>query len=393
MEPDLSRLDAYLADDGLDGYLVDADGEDSDQRYLSGFTAPDPFVTLYTGEVHLLVSSLEYGRAKREARADTVERGADYDARAKMEEYGQTEAGHRVLAEFLEAHDAEAVAAPSRFPLGRADGIRAHGIEVTSDDDGVVEHIRATKHPEEIEHVREAQRANEASMHVAEGLLREATVAGDGSLTLDGETLTAEQVKQEIEIALLRRGYALDTTIVACGADAADPHDRGSGPLRADEPIIADIFPRSKETGYFADMTRTFVVGEPGETVSEWYDLTRAAKRAALDALGPGVSGSEVHGAACDVYEDAGWPTLRDDPTTETGFIHTTGHGVGLDIHEYPRISSEENELEPGHVVTIEPGLYDPDVGGVRIEDIVVVTEEGYENFTDYEESLVVQEG
>jgi Xaa-Pro aminopeptidase len=221
----------------------------------------------------------------------------------------------------------------------------------------------------------------------AEELLAAADV-DDGTLVYENEPLTSERVKQEIEIELLRHGCALDETIVACGADAADPHDRGSGPLEADEAIIIDIFPRSKETGYYADMTRTFCVGEPSETIAEWYDLTLEAQEAALDAIEAGVTGSEVHDAVCDVYEEAGLPTLRADETTETGFIHTTGHGVGLDIHEFPRVSEQDNELEAGHVVTVEPGLYDPEVGGVRIEDIVVVTEDGHENLTDYEKSL-----
>ncbi|PSQ37472.1 peptidase M24, partial [Halobacteriales archaeon QS_9_70_65] len=124
------------------------------------------------------------------------------------------------------------------------------------------------------------------------------------------------------------------------------------------------------------------------ETVREWYDLTLEAQEAALDAIEAGVSGSDIHDAVCDVYEDAGLPTLRADATAETGFIHTTGHGVGLDIHEYPRLSTQANELEAGHVVTVEPGLYDPAVGGVRIEDLVVVTEGGHENLTDYGKRL-----
>ena len=391
MEPDLSKLDAHLREAGVDGYLIEADGEAPDQRYLSGFTAPDPFVTLYTGEVHLLVSALEYGRAKRNARADDVERHSDYDHRANVEEYGPTEGGHRTLSAFLDAHDVESVSAPADFPLGTADGLRELGVEVRADHDEVVGDIRATKTDEEVEHVRAAQRANEAAMARAEELLSAATVEDDGTLVHDGETLTAERVKQEIEIELLRHGCALDETIVACGADAADPHDRGSGPLAADEAIIVDIFPRSKETSYYADMTRTFCVGEPSETVEEWYDLTLEAQEAALDAIAAGVPGSEVHGAVCDVYEDAGLPTLRADETTETGFIHTTGHGVGLDIHESPRLSEQDNELRAGHVVTVEPGLYDPEVGGVRIEDLVVVTEDGYENLTDYEKSLRVE--
>ena len=390
MDPDFSQLDAYLAENGLDGYLVQADESDANQRYLSGFTAPDPFTTLYDGEVHLLVSPLEYGRAEREARAATVERGEDYDSTAKTEEYGDVEGSHRTLAAFCREYGAESVGVPESFPAGTADGIREQGMDVTADHEGIIEHIRAAKHEAEIEHMRAAQAANERAMVAAEELLRAADIADDGTLVRDGEPLTSERVKEEIEVSLLREGYALDTTIVACGADAADPHDRGSGPLRADEPIIVDIFPRSKETGYYADMTRTFLKGEPSDTIREWYDLTQEAKEAAFDVLEAGVSGSEVHDAVCDVYADAEMDTLRDDPEAETGFIHSTGHGVGLDIHEYPRVSATENELEAGMVVTIEPGLYDPAVGGVRIEDIVVVREGGYENYTDYEESLVV---
>jgi len=390
MDPDLSKLDAFLAEAGVDGYLIEADGEAADQRYLSGFTAPDPFVTLYTGETTLLVSALEYGRATRVARADRVERHSAYDHRANVAEYGSPEGKYRTLAAFLEAHDADSVAVPSDFPVGTADGLRSRGIAVEADPDGVVGSIRARKLDEEIEHVRATQRANEAAMARAEELLASATVA-DGTLHLDGEALTAERVKRAIEIELLEHDCALDETIVACGADAADPHDRGSGPLAADEAIIVDIFPRSKASGYYADMTRTFCVGDPGETIERWYDLTHEAQRAALDAIEAGVPGSDVHDAVCDVYEDAGLPTLRADDAAETGFIHTTGHGVGLDIHEHPRLSEEETELEAGNVVTVEPGLYDPAVGGVRIEDLVVVTEDGHENLTDYPTELFVE--
>jgi Xaa-Pro aminopeptidase len=391
MEPDLSDLDRYIEETGVGGYLVRGDAEVSDQRYLSGFAAPDPFVTLYTGETHLLVSTLEYGRAKREARADTVERGVDYDAMAKAKEYGPHEGDHRVLAEFLRDKGVESVAVGAEhFAVGTADGLRERGVSVTPDYDGVIEGIRAVKTTEEVEHVRAAQQANEKAMASAERLLRDSEPDVDGVLHHDGEVLTSERVKEEIEVTLLRTGCSLDETIVACGADAADPHDRGSGPLYEDEAIIVDIFPRSKETGYFADMTRTFVVGEPGETIREWYDLTDEALEAALSEIRAGADASEVHDAACDVYEDAGLPTLRSDEATETGFIHSTGHGVGLDIHEYPRLSTREETLEAGMVVTVEPGLYDPSVGGVRIEDLVVVTEDGYENLTRYEKQLVV---
>jgi len=390
MDPDLSALDERLADHDVDGYLIDADSEDADQYYLSGFDAPDPFLTLYDGSVRLLFTrSLEFGRAKRESRGETVERLTDYGYDDLLDSYEPAEAVVRSRAAFLDAYDVESVAVPPRFPLQTADGLREQGIDVVVDESETVTEIRATKIDEEIEHVRAAQDANEAAMQAAENLLQQAERDGD-RLVVDGDVLTSEWVKEEIEITLLRHGCALDETIVACGADAADPHDRGSGPLQPDEPIIVDIFPRDKATKYHADMTRTFCVGDPDPEVKEWYDLTEAAYEAALDAVEPGATGEDVHDAACDIYEDAGLPTLRSDPSAETGFIHSTGHGVGLDVHELPRVAPNGGELKPGHVITIEPGLYDPDVGGVRIEDLVVVTEDGHENLTDYPVSLVV---
>jgi Xaa-Pro aminopeptidase len=391
MDPDLSTLDDHLDEQGVDGYMLHSDSENSDQYYLSGFDAPDPFVTLYDGEVRLLFArSLEYGRAKAESRAATVQRYVDFDHEQLIEEYGRHEATDRAIARFLDSHGVESVAVPPRFPLRTADGLREQAVSVSADHDSALTEIRATKTDEETDHIREAQRANEAAMERAEELIASADIDDSGRLVHDGDVLTSERVKEEIEVTLLRHGCALDETIVACGRDAADPHDRGSDPLLADEPIIVDIFPRSKATKYHSDMTRTFVRGEPDDTLREWYDLTARAKAAALDTLEAGVTGEAVHGAACDVYEDAGLPTLRSDERTETGFIHSTGHGVGLDVHELPRVSPGGGELRPGHVITIEPGLYDPEVGGVRIEDIVVVTEEGYENLVDYPEWLVV---
>jgi len=391
MDPDFSRLDAHLDSLGVDAYAIDAASTDSNQRYLSGFDAPDPFFTCYTPEeLSVLVSGLEYGRARKESRAGRVERPVAYDKRELVGDYGPVEAGHRVAAAFLSAGGVESVAVPERFPVGRADGLREQGIEVVVDTDDVLVDIRAVKTPSELDHVREAQRANEAAMAAAEGLIEQSTTGANGQLLVDGEVLTSERIKEAIEITLLEHGCGLDETIVACGESAADPHDRGSGPLYANEPIIVDIFPRNKSTKYHADMTRTFCKGEPDETLAEWYDLTERALAAALDAVEAGNTGEDVHAAACEVYEDAGHPTLRADPSTETGFIHSTGHGVGLDVHERPRLSTDGGDLVAGQVITVEPGLYDPAVGGVRIEDIVIVTDDGYENITEYPIELVV---
>ncbi|PSQ08052.1 peptidase M24 [Halobacteriales archaeon QS_6_71_20] len=404
MTRSLAALDARLDSTGADAYCIEADNADANQLYLSGFDAPDPFLTAYTGdELALLVSGLEYGRARTESDADTVARLSTYDYQRRAAEAGQATALSGVYADFLADLGVDSALVPERFPLGVADGLREAGVAVGVDRDGAVETVRATKRDEELDAVRRAQAANEAAMAAAEALIADADVREDGTLVIAGDgaadgddadgpaPLTSERVREEIETTLLRHGCALDETIVACGADAADPHDRGSGPLRAGEPVIVDIFPREKSSKYHADMTRTFSKGEPSDAVAERFELTREALSAALDALEPGATGAEVHAAACDVYEAAGCPTLRSDPDTETGFIHSTGHGVGLDVHERPSVNARGEELRPGHVITVEPGLYDPAVGGVRIEDIVAVTEDGYENLTDYPVELVVE--
>ena len=389
MDPDFSRLDEYLDENGLDGYAFNDDDSNSDLYYATGFGAPDPFFAVYTPEqTGVLVSSLEYGRAKKEARADVVARHSEYDYHDKRDEYGPQEGLNRMYAEFLEDLGCESVAVGGDFPVGTADGLREQGLAVEPDLDNVVQDIRATKTDEEVERIRETQRANEAAMARAEELIRGAD-REDGVLVREnGDPLTSEFVQQKIEIELLRHGCALDDTIVAGGPQAADAHERGSGPLPADDPIIVDIFPRSKDSKYHSDMTRTFATGDPGDAHRERYAVTREAFDAALDAVEPGATGEDVNQAVVDVFDDHGYPTVFTEPGTESGFIHSTGHGVGLDVHEMPSISHGGEELQPGHVITIEPGLYEPGEGGVRIEDIVVVTEDGYENLTDYEISL-----
>ncbi|MFC4437027.1 MULTISPECIES: M24 family metallopeptidase [Natrialbaceae] len=389
MEIDLAPLLAALEDEGADGYLIDDDASDSDQRYVSGFTAPDAYQTLVTaeGDVHLLVSGLEYGRATKEATADSVTRRAAYDYQELLAEHGSYEGTIRTIAAFLADRDVDSIAVPRNFPTGTADGLREQGLAVAAETEGVVEGIRATKTPWETNQIRATQEANEAAMAVAEELIATAAVE-DGVLVHGDEPLTSEDVKEKIEITLLRHGCALDETIVACGPDGADPHNRGSGTLEANELIVIDIFPRDKQTGYFGDMTRTFARGEPSDEARRRYDVTEEAFEAALETIEAGVTGSDVHDAACDVIEKAGYDSLRSNPNAETGFIHSTGHGVGLDIHEQPSVAPTGGELEPGHVITIEPGIYDPEVGGVRIEDLVVVTEDGYENLTEYRVEL-----
>jgi Xaa-Pro aminopeptidase len=294
-----------------------------------------------------------------------------------------------VTADFVADYGVESVSVPVSFPTGTADLLRAAGVDVVPDFAYALRDVRAVKGDREVEHLRATQAANEDALAAAESMLARATVA-EGVLHLDGDVLTSERVRDHIERTLLDCGCELDQCIAACGPAAARGHDSGSGPLRANEPIVVDVFPRHEETRYFGDVTRTFVKGEPSSQVREWYDLTREAFEAALDALGAGVSGEAVHDTVCEVFEAAGYATRRTEDAPEDGFTHATGHGVGLDVHEAPYLAGQAGDLEAGHVVTVEPGLYEQGVGGVRLEDLVVVTEEGYENLTDYPRDLRV---
>jgi len=387
--PTHQRLDDALAAAGADGYLLDDDAGNADQRYLSGYDAKDPYVTLYTpDELVVLIKSLEFGRARELSAADAVRKPADYGRSA----YGGPAEHRDAVAAFLAEFGVESVVVPTRFPAGHADGLRERGVGVHPEDDGVLERVRAVKRDDELDAIRAAQRANEAAMARVEEAIATAEVV-DGVLHRDGEPLTAEDLRRDARRLLLERGYDFDGMTAAPGAQAAEPHEPGEGPIAADDAVVVDIFPFEEESGYHADMTRTFAHADPGEELRRRHELSCEALDAARDAVEPGATGADVHAAVCDVFEDAGHATLRSDPDTDVGYIHGTGHGVGLDVHELPSLSEGgDAELAPGHALTIEPGLYDPAVGGVRVEDLVVVTEGGCETYTDYHTDLVVGE-
>lgn len=374
--------------------VIGASEQDAAAYHLSGFLAPDPVIALRVGGEagagYLATSSMEYGRAKRESRADEV---LSFDELGFLELARELKSGGRTLAAIaaglLEKIGAanSPVFVPPSLGILYADELRARGLTVTPDA-GLFAGLRRVKTEKEIAHIEETQRAVEAACALAVGVLEESTVAGDDTLLYQGETLTSERLRTEIDTELLRRGCAADGTITAGGKRAADPHERGHGPLRAGEPIIVDIFPRDKATRYYADMTRTFVKGEPGPELEKMYGAVLESQEAALGMIGAGVNGRDVHKKVSDVLHEAGYKTLAHDQKPgeplQEGFIHGTGHGVGLEIHEAPRVSTADEELVPGDVITVEPGLYYPEIGGVRIEDLVVVTENGCRNLTNF---------
>ena len=281
------------------------------------------------------------------------------------------------------------VVVPNALPVAVADRLRAEGIEVIPDEDEFIRR-RRSKNAAELAGIRRAQAAADAGMAAAAELLREARPADDGLLTVDGEPLTSERVRGRIrEVCAGLGAPADDDIIVAAGAAGATGHENGSGPIPAGVPLIVDIWPRDERTGCWSDMTRTFVAGaEPAEDIAAWHELSLTALDHALAGCAAGVTGRELFDAACDVFEAAGEPTQRTKPEGEPlrdGFFHSLGHGVGLEIHEEPALGRTGGDpLVPGDVVAIEPGCYRNGYGGVRLEDLVLVTEDGCERLTDF---------
>jgi Xaa-Pro aminopeptidase len=278
-------------------------------------------------------------------------------------------------------------AVPPDFPVSVADHLRANGIDLSPQSELFAERRRA-KSEAEVAGIRRAQRGTEQAMAAARDMLRRAETRGD-ALFLDGEPLTVERIKTVLARVFTDADLLADDFIVSHGAQTAVGHDGGSGAILANEPIVLDLFPRDRESGCFSDMTRTFVVGEPSAELREWHRLTEEAINRAFALVKPGAVGRDIHVDTCRFYEEHGYPTqLSKERGTVLleGFYHGLGHGVGLEVHEAPSLGmgGASDRLVPGDVVTLEPGLYKPGVGGCRLEDIVLVTEDGAENLTQF---------
>jgi len=275
---------------------------------------------------------------------------------------------------------------PRSFPTSVADHLRANDIKLTPDYNFFAE-LRRRKTDAQIEGIRRAQRAAEAGMGAARDLLARAE-ASNGALTLEGEALTCERIKAAIRMKFTEHGMSSDDFIVSHGAQTAIGHELGFGPIVPDEPVVIDLWPKDPESGCYADMTRTFVVGTPSDELVEYHRLVKEALDRSLEATKPGVPGVDVFNLVCELFEEHGQKTYlskKPGEVLDSGFIHGLGHGVGLEVHEAPTLGrGGTNELVPGDVVTLEPGLYRAGYGGCRLEDLVVVTEDGRENLTDF---------
>jgi Xaa-Pro aminopeptidase len=279
----------------------------------------------------------------------------------------------------------ESAVVPAAFPVGHADHLRANGIDVTVDRD-LFNDRRRSKNETELGGIRKAQKACEAALDASRDLLRRAQPNGAG-LEVGGEPLTCERIKRVIEDVFADHEVEGSDMIVAHGPQTAVGHNMGSGQIAANEPIVFDLFPKDKTTGCYADMTRTYVVGEPSDELREWHRLVKEALDSSTAGVKPGVNGRKLYEQVCDIFHGAGYKTqLNKEPgeVLEDGFFHGLGHGVGLEVHELPNMGRTGQDLITGDVITIEPGLYRSGYGGLRLEDLVLVTKDGYEVITDY---------
>jgi Xaa-Pro aminopeptidase len=298
----------------------------------------------------------------------------------------------RIAIRFCEQNGIDEATVPDAFPVRVADALRAAGVTLHPRGE-FFDDRRRVKTAAELSGIRRAQAAASAGMAAAAELIRRADPRGDVAL-VDGEPLTSERIKHVLLQTFLEHDTTADELIVSHGPQSAIGHNMGSGAIKPGEPIVIDIWPRDNESACYSDMTRTFVVGEPPTDLVEWHRVTKEALDASIAALRPGARGRSVYDAACDVIEAAGQPTQRTkEPGTplDEGFYHGLGHGVGLEVHEAPGMGLvDKHELVAGDVVTVEPGIYKQGFGGVRLEDIVLVTDTGAENLTDFPYDLTL---
>lgn len=376
----MNGLDSAIRDAGAAAYAAYGSSIDANVRYLTRFRTTDPVVYVAKpGERGMIVvPQMEHERAVRESTAAVATRAdAGY-----LEYIKAGEPRWRATAHMIADLAGGPVLVPANFPLALARELESFQ-PVVLDEQGSVEAMRAIKTPEEVEWIRSVQRATEAAMEHGMALIRSSVPKG-GILHRDGAPLTSEAVRAGMHAYLLAHGYRGVDTIVSCGPDTALPHNAGTGLLRENEPIVIDIYPQDELTGYHADMTRTVVKGEPSPAIREMYEAVRDAKVNAASMLRAGAVGADLYRATVEFFRDRGYES------NTQGFTHSLGHGVGLEVHEEPSLGPQGGVLCAGNVVTIEPGLYYPGTGGVRLEDMGAVTETGFDRFTQYKEELTL---
>lgn len=375
----MDALDQAMSRDSATGFVVYGSSENANSRYLTHFTTTDPVVFFKKqGEAAtIIVSQMETERARRESSANVMTRA---DA-GLFEILAREPDRWKATARMITGQAGTTVLVPADFPFLLAQEMQVYARVIP--DRGTVESMRAVKTADEISLIKYVQEVTDRAMDHAISLIRRSKIKS-GVLCRGAVPLTSEFVRTSMERVFLAHGCHAHDTIVSCGPDTAYPHIRGEGPLSANEPIVIDVFPKSNESGYYTDMTRTVLKGEADPEITDMYKTVKEAQAYAAEKIRPGVNGDEVHNAVVGFFSERGYPSGKE------GFIHNLGHGVGLEVHELPSLGPGGGILAAGNVVTNEPGLYLPGIGGVRLENTGVVTGNGFGCLTHYEEELII---
>lgn len=369
----MDALDSAIVHSGSEAYVAIGTSQDADIRYLTQFSTTDPIVYIRRrGEQGcIIVSQMECERAQRESNAVVISR-----AQAGLLEILKDENDRwRALARMIAGLVRGTILVPPQFPhaLARELGTMCR-LEV---DRAALAGMRAVKSPREIENIRRVQAVTEKAIERGIAMIRKSRVKS-GFLYQGAVPLTSGMVRGAMHQVLVRNGCNASGTIVSCGEESALPHLTGEGHLKADEPIVIDIFPHNEQTGYYTDMTRTVLRGEPTMQIKEMFCAVRDALEMAAGNIRPGLTGAEVYQSVVDLFTERGFESGRE------GFVHNLGHGVGLEVHEAPSLGPAGEELYQGNVVTIEPGLYFSGIGGIRIENTGVISAEGFTSLTRF---------
>ena len=367
--------------------LIVADSErDADMLYATRMFVGDPFVFLeQNGKRTILLSDLEIDRGKRQAQVDEILQLSRFE----HEVQGTAKKAptfEKIITHFLQSRGVRSAIVPASFPFGLAQELAKADIRLQPTN-GLFWPEREAKTDDEVRALRRALSITEKGMARGMEVLAACKARRNKRLDWFGQVLTSELLRAEIDSAILHAGGLPANTIVAGGDQACDPHERGSGPLYADSLIILDIFPRDAKSGYYGDMTRTVVRGRATDAQRKVWEAVLDGQAIGLKKMKPGVDGLAVHNEIKQLFTDRGFPTeVRDGK--QVGFFHGTGHGLGLEIHDFPRF--QKTVFKPGQVLTVEPGLYYPGLGGVRIEDVAVVTETGNRVLSRFEKRLEI---
>ncbi len=355
-----------------------------DMFYAVGVHIPDPFFYLETHEEKYIFLDKREIDAFKEKRSSDV-KVAPLEPLLREAETMQEDASKAERLAFLIMEKCnpgkEEIKVPSYFPVSLADFLRKKGFSLVPISSFFPD--RAKKNEKEVEKIRESFRKTLLAFRKIEEILENSQIEGE-KIIFEEKPLTSEKLKEEAEKVLFFEDMENpEGMVISSGKHSAFPHHPGNGEIKPGKTIVCDIFPKSREHGYFADMTRTYVKGEPSEEVRETYDLVLKAQERALEVTRPGITGEEVHEEVCKVFRESG---------QEKGFVHGTGHGLGLEVHEDPYLKpGAKKNLEPGNVFSVEPGLYYPEKRGIRIEDVVCVTRDGIENLTDHHKKFVIK--